>query len=93
MTHVWFKVRSAYQSVLVPLNGLLLVGIGVCVSGDRASLASEQAVQVGTDLVSLTITESVALSASGLEEVGTLLSVTCVITSVSLKLFSMVMKT
>lgn len=66
-----------YQSVLVPLNGLLLVGIGVCETLNGTSVAAEKTVQVGTDLVSLTLTESVALSTSCLEEAGTLLCVSC----------------
>jgi hypothetical protein len=41
-------------------------------------VATEQAVKVGADLVSLTLAESVALGTSCLEEVGTLLCVTCV---------------
>jgi hypothetical protein len=40
-------------------------------------VTTEQSVEVRADLVSLTLTESVALLASGLEEVGTLLCVTC----------------
>jgi hypothetical protein len=40
-------------------------------------VTTEEAVEVRTDLVALTLTKSVALSASGLEEVGTLLCVTC----------------
>jgi hypothetical protein len=69
--------QETYESVLVPGDGLLLVGIGVCVAFNSTSLTSEKAVQVGTDLVSLTSSESVALSTSGLEEPGTLLCVTC----------------
>jgi hypothetical protein len=40
-------------------------------------VTTEKAVEIGADLVALTLTESVALSASGLEKVGTLLCVTC----------------
>jgi hypothetical protein len=40
-------------------------------------VTTEKAVEIGADLVALTLTESMALSASGLEEVGTLLCVTC----------------
>lgn len=47
-------------------------------------MATEQAVEVGTNLVTLTLTQSVALSASCLEEVGTLLCVTCNIISYNL---------
>jgi len=39
-------------------------------------VTAEETVEVRADLVALTLTESVALSASGLEEVGTLLCVT-----------------
>jgi len=42
-------------------------------------LTAEETVEVGADLVALTLTESVALSATGLEEVGTLLGVTCLL--------------
>jgi hypothetical protein len=41
------------------------------------SLTTEQPEQVWADLVSLTLTKGVALSASCLEEVGTLLCVSC----------------
>ena len=52
-------------------------------------MAAEQPVQVGTDLVSFTFAEGVALSTSCLEEIGTLLCVSCVVKSVS-KMFSFV---
>lgn len=39
-------------------------------------MTTEKAVEVGADLVALALTKSVALSASGLEQVGTLLCVT-----------------
>lgn len=67
---------GAYQSVLVPGDGLLLVGIGILEASDGTSLAAEQTVKVRSDLVSLALLEGVALGASGLEEVGTLLNVT-----------------
>jgi hypothetical protein len=51
-------------------------------------VASEQPVQVRTDLVSFTFAESVALSTSCLEEVGTLLCVTCIVKLVSKKILS-----
>jgi hypothetical protein len=50
-------------------------------------VTTEEPVEVRTDLVSLTLTESVALSASCLEEVGTLLCVTYKINSISEKFF------
>jgi hypothetical protein len=40
-------------------------------------------VQVATDLVSFTFSEGMALSTSRLEEIGTLLCVSCVVKSVS----------
>ena len=49
-------------------------------------MASEQAVQVGTDLVSFTFAEGVALSTSCLEEIGTLLCVSYIAKSVSKKI-------
>ena len=39
-------------------------------------MTTEKAVEVGADLVTLALTKGVALSASGLEKVGTLLCVT-----------------
>lgn len=57
---------GAYQSVLVPGDTLLLVGIGIREALDRASLAAEQAVQVGADLVALRLNDGVALSTSRL---------------------------
>jgi len=39
-------------------------------------VTAEKTVEVGADLVALTLSESVALSTTGLEEVGTLLCVT-----------------
>lgn len=65
-----------YESVFLPLNSLCLVGIGVCETWNGTSVTAEQSVKVGTDLVSFTLTESMALSTSCLEEVGTLLCVT-----------------
>lgn len=73
-----YRQLVTYQSVVAPGDSLLLVGISVCEALDRASLAAEQAMQVGANLVGLSIAEGVALSAPGLEEVGTLLAVTCV---------------
>lgn len=56
----------AYESVLVPGDIGLLVGIGVGVAAGLASLAAEETVQVGADLVGATVLDSVALSAAGL---------------------------
>ena len=46
------------------MNTLLLVGIGVGETVDLTSLASEQTVEVGTDLIAFSLDDSVALSAS-----------------------------
>ena len=67
--------KSTYKSILVPGDSLLLVGVGVGVALNGTGLATEKTVKVWTDLVTLTLLEGVALSTSGLEEVGTLLSV------------------
>ena len=67
---------GTYQSVVVPFDSLGLVGIRVRVALDGTSVAAEKTVKVRTDLVSLALAQGVALSTSGLEEVGTLLCVT-----------------
>ena len=65
-----------YQSAFIPGDALSLVGVGVGVAVNGASLAAEEAVERGTDLVATTRLDGVALSATSLEEVGTLLGVT-----------------
>lgn len=65
------------ESVLVPGDALLLVGVGVGVAVDLSGLAAEETVKHGADLVALTLLQGVALRAAGLEEVGTLLSIAC----------------
>ena len=67
---------NTYESIVVPSDSLLLVGIGVRVTLNGSGLATEKTVQVWADLVSLTLLKGVALSASSLEEVGTLLDIT-----------------
>lgn len=67
---------QTYQSILLPLDALLLVGIGVRVALDRAGVTTEQTVQSRANLVAAASLNGVALSATGLEEVGTLLGVT-----------------
>lgn len=71
------SLYMAYKSIVVPGDSLLLVGIGVRVTLNGSGLATEKTVQVWADLVSLSLLKGVALSASGLEEVGTLLDITC----------------
>lgn len=72
-----------HEGIVVPLNTLCLVGIGIRVSLNGSSVASEKSEQVRTDLVSLSFTEGVALSTSSLEEVGPLLCVSCKKTIIS----------
>ena len=67
---------STYETVLVPRDALLLVGVGVGEALDLAGLAAEEAVQRRADLVALAVLQGVALGAPRLEEVGTLLGVT-----------------
>lgn len=66
----------------MPCNALLLVGVGVGETLDLTRLAAEKSVKVRTDLVGLARLQVVALSAAGLEETSTLLSVTCYALSV-----------
>jgi hypothetical protein len=72
-----------YQSVLLPLDALLLVGIRVGVTLDGAGVTAEQAVKSGTDLVAAASLDGVALGTTGLEQTSTLLSITCVTVSTS----------
>lgn len=64
------------ESVLVPVDTLLLVGVGVGEALNLARLAAEDTVELRADLVALAGPQGVALCATGLEEVGTLLGVT-----------------
>lgn len=63
------------EGLVVPLDTLLLVGVGVGVALDGTTLAAEEAVQGRADLVAAVLLNGVALSTSGLEQVGTLLDV------------------
>lgn len=65
------------QGIVAPDNALLLVGVGELVAVGGTRLAAKEAVQVGANLVATVLLDGVALSTTGLEEVGTLLSVTC----------------
>jgi len=64
-----------HQSLLVPGDALLLVGVGVGVALDGTRLTAEEAVESGTDLVASAGLGGVALRTAGLEKVGTLLNV------------------
>lgn len=57
---------GTYQSCLVPGDVGLLVGVGVGVAFGLASLAAEQTVEVGADLVATAGLNGVALGAAGL---------------------------
>jgi hypothetical protein len=65
------------EGLVLPGDALLLVGVGVGVAVDGTGLAAEEAVESGTDLVAAVLLDGVALCAARLEQVGTLLSVTC----------------
>lgn len=64
------------ESVLVPVDGTLLVGVGVRETGDLTGLAAEETVELRANLVALAGLQGVALCATGFEEVGALLGVT-----------------
>jgi hypothetical protein len=64
------------ESVLVPVDTLLLVGVGVGEALDLTGLAAEDTMELRADLVALAGLQGVALRAAGLEEVGALLGVT-----------------
>jgi hypothetical protein len=64
------------ESVLVPVDTLLLVGVGVGEALDLTGLAAEDTVKLRADLVALAGLQGVALRAAGLEKVGALLGVT-----------------
>ena len=68
-TRLVVQLSCPYQSVLLPCDALLLVGVGVCETIDGTSLAAEEPVEVGPDLVALTLLQVVALCAPGLREV------------------------
>lgn len=55
---------ASYQSILLPLDGLVLIRVRVCKALDLTSLAAEQAVEVGSDLVALFLLQIVTLGES-----------------------------
>lgn len=61
------KNAISYQSVLVPGDTGLLVGVGVGVAVGLTSLTAKETAQVGADLVGTTSLDSVALSAASLK--------------------------
>lgn len=60
-------MSGAYQSVLIPGDTSLLVGVGVGVALGLTGLAAEETVQVGADLVATVSLNGVALSATSLD--------------------------
>ena len=56
------------QSVLIPGNTSLLVGVGVGVSLGLTGLTAKETVQVGADLVRAASLDSVALGTTGLKK-------------------------
>ena len=75
-THLLGVLEVLEEGVLLPLNTLVLVGVGVRETGDLARLAAEETVELRANLVALAGLQGVALCATSLEEVGTLLGVT-----------------
>jgi len=78
---------QTYQSILLPYDVFSLVGIGVREALNGSGVTTEEAVEVGANLIALALTKSVALSASGLEKVGTLLCVTCFQSAIIINLY------
>jgi hypothetical protein len=72
------------EGLLVPGDALLLVGVGVGVALDGTGLAAEETVQSRADLVAAVLLDGVALRAAGLEEAGTLLSISACDSRVSM---------
>ena len=73
--HTGKNVARTHQEVVeevlvVPGDTGILVGLGVREAFSLAGLAVDEAVQVGTLLVTLTSTDGVALRALGLEDLG-----------------------
>jgi hypothetical protein len=57
-----------YQSLLLPGHTSALVGVSVGVTLNGTGLTTEQAVQVGADLVGTTSLSGMALGATGLSD-------------------------
>jgi len=64
------------QSIVVPGDALLLVGVSVVEAGSLASFAANETVQVGASLVSATLLHGVTLGASLHENLLSFLGVT-----------------
>ena len=76
--NVLFRVLEVHkESVFAPRDALVDVGLRVRESRGLAGLATEEAVQVRTLLVCLASDHGVALSAFGLEDLGSLVGAHC----------------
>ena len=75
--HFFSSMPQTYQCVLIPLNSLLLVRVRVREALDLPCVATEESVEIGSDLVALAVFQVVALLAARLEKVGALLSIAC----------------
>lgn len=69
-------LKVVEQGLVIPDDTLVLVGVGEGIARGGTALAAKEAVQVGSDLVAAVGLDGVALSTTGLEEVGTLLEIT-----------------
>lgn len=67
---IYQAIACADQCIFCPSNSLLLVGIGVGEALDLTGLATEETVQVGSDLVALRLHSGVALCTSRLAQVS-----------------------
>jgi hypothetical protein len=65
-THQSLQSASAYQSLLIPSDALLLVCVGVGEALYLSGLASEQTMEVRADLVAFASLQGVTLCASSL---------------------------
>lgn len=72
-----FIATHLEEGLAVPGNALVDVGGGVREAVSLSGLAAEDAVEVGADLVGAAGLGGVALSATGLEDAGTLANVSC----------------
>jgi hypothetical protein len=64
------QLENSYQCILSPCDTLGFVGIGVLEALDLTGLTTEQAVEVGANLVPGACFESVALCATSLSRVS-----------------------
>lgn len=70
-------LKVVVDGLVIPLDGLLGHGGGVRETLVGSGLTGEETVEVGSDLVGSTGVDNVALGATGLEELGSVSSVSC----------------